>query len=62
MLSVEDGTLIHGAYTHLANSTGHKTATMAEPLLLTSGPGASQLWDKPSGGEQTLVLTCDSAH
>ena len=26
------------AYTHLENGTGHRTATMVAPLLLTSGP------------------------
>ena len=38
---------------HLVNGTGHRTVTMTEPLLLTSG--ASQLWDKPSAGTGTYV-------
>ena len=48
---------------HLGNSTGHRTATMTAPLLLTSGPVQYEAVlhrcaTSPIGG---WVLTCDSA-
>ena len=49
---------------HLGNGTGRRTATLAAPLLLTSGlmryEAVLDSWGtSPVGGR---ALTCDSAH
>ena len=52
--------------THLRNSTGRRTATMAAPLALTRVPVRCEAVlhcceTSPVGGEG-LVPTCDNAH
>ena len=61
------GSLYHCtvAYAHLGNGTGHRTASMAAALFLTSDPGRYEAVPHSCGTSPVaggLVPTCGSAH
>ena len=50
------------ACSHLGSGAGHRTMTLASPLLLTNGPVRYEAVLYSCGQSQWGVLNCDSAH